>query len=122
MPAHNAERLIGEAIRGILSQGLPDFELIVVDEGSTERTLEVVREFDDPRIRLLVNERNRGSVSAANRAIAEARGSYIARIDPDDLSGTFRLEREVDFLEKNPDLPEKTKRRFPPPDAEKPAP
>lgn len=102
MPAYNGERFIGEAVKSILAQSLTDLELIVVDDGSTDRTREIVRAFNDPRIRVVSLPENCGSDFAANRAIAESRGEYVARMDQDDLSHPARLQRQVDFMDRNP--------------------
>lgn len=85
MPALNAERTIGSAIRSVLAQTRTDFELLVVDDGSTDETVEEVRKaLPDSRIRLLSQE-HRGVAAARNWAISEARGAFISMLDSDDL-------------------------------------
>jgi glycosyltransferase involved in cell wall biosynthesis len=85
MPAFNAERTIGPAIRSALAQTRKEFELLVVDDGSTDRTADVVRSFgNDPRVVLIPSE-NRGPATARNLALARARGRYVSLLDSDDL-------------------------------------
>jgi glycosyltransferase involved in cell wall biosynthesis len=91
VPLYNKEREIGRCIRSVLDQSFPDFELIVVDDGSTDRSADVVRCFNDPRIRL-IEKRNGGPASARNRGIEEAKAKLIAFLDADDqwLPGFLR--------------------------------
>jgi glycosyltransferase involved in cell wall biosynthesis len=103
MTAHNEEAVIGDAVRSILAQTLADFELLVVDDGSTDRTAEIVQRFGDPRVRVL-RQPNAGQPRAMNRAIAEARGRLVARHDADDLSLPRRFERQVAFLDSHPQV------------------
>ena len=93
MPAFNVEKYIGDAIRSVLKQTYPFFELIIVDDGSTDRTREVVNSFDDERIVLLTHEKNRGVAEARNTALKEARGKWVALIDADDVCLPERLEK-----------------------------
>lgn len=104
LPAYNAAKYVGEAIESILSQTYADFELIVVDDGSIDTTIQVVREFDDSRLRVLCNERNRGLVFSLNRAASVARGEFFARMDADDWSFPDRLSVQVDWMQHNPRL------------------
>jgi glycosyltransferase involved in cell wall biosynthesis len=103
MPAFNSEKWIGEAVDSILSQTLRDLELIVVDDASTDSTAEVVLGVQDSRIKLIRSERNAGSATARNRAIEAARGEFVALMDSDDVALPHWLERQVDFLKRNPD-------------------
>jgi glycosyltransferase involved in cell wall biosynthesis len=98
MPAYNAAAFVGEAIRSVLAQTLRDFELIVVDDASTDGTAEAVRACADPRIVLLRIEINSGAVGARNAGIAAARGAYIALLDADDQADARRLEHQVALL------------------------
>lgn len=104
MAAYNAASQIGPAIISILNQTFTDFELIVVDDGSVDNTADVVKSFADPRIILLRNPRNYKLPKSLNIAIDAARGRYTARQDADDLSLPSRLERQVVFLEKHPEV------------------
>lgn len=84
MPVYNVEKYVGESIRSVLDQTYADWELIVINDGSTDNTANVVRSFTDPRIRL-INQANEGVSAARNHGIQEARGDYIAFLDGDDL-------------------------------------
>lgn len=101
--SYNGERFVAETVRSILCQTLTDFELVIVDDGSTDGTRTVLRAFaaGDTRIRVIEKD-NEGLIATLNRAIAEARGDYIARIDHDDLMRPMRLERQAGFLDTNP--------------------
>lgn len=101
MPAYNAGKYIAEAIRSVLGQSFADFELLIVDDGSSDNTLGVVHSFKDPRIRLLVQE-NKGISQALNSGLQAARGAYIARFDADDICFPQRLDRQVLFLDGHP--------------------
>ncbi|MDP4148560.1 MAG: glycosyltransferase [Bacteroidota bacterium] len=102
MPAYNAGKYIAEAIRSVLAQDFSDFELLIVDDGSTDDTREVIGRFSDPRIRLLEQE-NKGISAALNAGLTAARGIYIARFDADDICLPQRLSRQTAFLDANPD-------------------
>jgi len=91
MPAYNVEEYIGEAIQSVLRQTLTDWELVIVDDGSTDGTLDVVRSFSDPRIRLIQHERNLGVAAARNRLLLEAKGDYATWLDADDMYTRRRL-------------------------------
>ena len=104
LAVHDGEPYIAEAVRSVLAQTLSDFEFLVVDDASTDRTTEIVESFADPRIRLLRNERNVGQVPALNRGLREARGAYVARIDADDVSLPGRLECQISLLEMQPSV------------------
>lgn len=103
MPVYNTERYVGGAIESILRQTGVEFELIVVDDGSTDQSLEVVRSFSDPRLTILT-QTNAGYGSAMNTGMAVACGRYIARMDSDDLSIPARLEQQALFLNEHPEF------------------
>lgn len=103
LPAFNEEKYLERAVRSILSQTYRDFELIVLDDGSTDRTWEVLQRFRDPRM-LKVRLPHVGFRQALNRGFALARGEYIARMDADDESLPTRLEEQVKFLDANPSI------------------
>jgi glycosyltransferase involved in cell wall biosynthesis len=103
MPAFNAERTIGPAIRSALAQSREDFELLVVDDGSTDGTASIIRSFaDDPRIVVIASE-NRGPAAARNLALARARGRYLSLLDSDDLYLPTYLAEVEEALLQNPD-------------------
>jgi glycosyltransferase involved in cell wall biosynthesis len=104
MPAFNAERFLVEAVRSALDQSVTDLELIIVDDGSTDRTLEIARSITDRRVTVLTGP-NRGRAHARNRALAAAQPSqYIALLDADDLWDVHKLEVQVDYLTEHPDV------------------
>jgi GT2 family glycosyltransferase len=104
MPAHNGERFLRQAVASVLAQTYEAFELIVVDDASTDQTAEILASFDDPRLRILRNSKNLGIVGSLNRAMSAAAGRYIARMDADDLCVPTRFARQVAFLEQHADV------------------
>lgn len=104
MAAYNAAPTIAAAIRSLLGQSFRDFELLIVDDGSTDGTALEIRRFADRRIRLLRNEANLGISRSANRGIAAARAPLIARADADDIALPTRLARQVRFLDRHPNI------------------
>jgi glycosyltransferase involved in cell wall biosynthesis len=104
MPAYNAGKYIGEAIQSVLNQSYSDWELLIVNDGSTDDTVEIVESYDDSRIRLLNNPENLRLIKTLNRGLEEARGELIARLDADDLATPLRLELQVAALEAHPEL------------------
>jgi len=102
MPAYNAEKFIGKAIDSILNQTLSDFELIVIDDGSTDKTLQIIKSYTEKDNRMVViSRKNKGLVVSLNESILIARGEYIARMDADDISLPERFEQQVKFLRNN---------------------
>ena len=101
MPAFNARKYIRAAIESVLQQSFTAFELVIVNDGSTDDTKEIVETFTDPRIRLL-NQTHGGVSGALNTGLAVAKGKYIARFDADDICYADRLEKQFVFLEMNP--------------------
>ncbi len=104
MPAYNAEKYIGEAIDSILNQTMRDFELIIVNDGSTDNTQQIVRSYTDERIRYFDNGENMGIAESFNRAISVARGKYLAIAEHDDISHSQRLKISVSYLEEHPEI------------------
>lgn len=102
MPVYNCESYIAEAIESILNQTYIYFELIIIDDYSTDGTLAVISRYEDPRIRLVKKERNTGLIASLNTGIDMAIGKYIARMDGDDISLQNRFETQVNFMETNP--------------------
>ena len=104
MPVYNGEKFVGEAIESILNQTFSDFELIIIDDASTDGTLEVVRKFPDGRIRIIRNHENIGIARSRNKGLREAQGEYIAVHDSDDISYPERFELQVKFLDNHPEV------------------
>lgn len=103
LPTLNEVEYVGTAIQSVLSQTFADFELIIVDGGSTDGTLDVIESFDDDRINLIVRDETPNNLSKAiNMGIENAVGEYIARHDADDWSHETRFDRQVDYLDTNP--------------------
>jgi hypothetical protein len=104
MPTYNGERFLRPAIEGILNQTFANFEIIVIDDGSTDSTPQVLAEFDDPRLTIQTSQSNLGIAAATNRGLAAAKGEFIALQDHDDISMPHRLHTQVDFLRSHPDV------------------
>ncbi len=104
MPVFNAEKTIRQAIRSILLQTFSDWELLIVDDGSTDGTVAAVREFCDERIRVIGNDTNRGIAARLNSAVALSRGEYFARMDGDDICYPRRLEGQLEYIQAHPEV------------------
>jgi hypothetical protein len=104
MPAYNAERYLLQSVQSVLGQTFGDFELLVVDDCSTDRTPDILASIQDRRMRVIRNEHNLGIVGALNRAMARAHGGYIARIDADDFCLPTRFAKQVAYLDAHPDI------------------
>jgi len=102
MPAYNAGAYIKTAIESVLAQTYADFELLIINDGSEDNTLALIKSFTDTRIRL-IDQPNKGLIDTLNESIDKAKGKYIARMDADDICLPNRLQVEFDFLESNPD-------------------
>lgn len=104
MPAYNAEKYIDESIKSILNQSYNNFEFIIINDGSTDRTKDIILSYSDKRIVYLENEKNSGIVITLNRGLEKANGKYIARMDADDIAAKTRLAKQVAYMEKNEDV------------------
>lgn len=104
MPVYNGAKYLREAVDSILGQTFGDFEFIVIDDGSTDDSVQIVESYDDPRIRFLRNPTNEGLIATLNKGLNLAAGQYIARMDCDDVSLPERLARQVAFMESRPEL------------------
>lgn len=104
MPVYNGERFLREAVDSVLCQTFEDFELLVIDDASTDSTPEILAGYSDPRIRVLRNEQNLKLVRTLNRGLAEARGEYVARLDADDITAPTRAAKQVDVLDTRADV------------------
>jgi glycosyltransferase involved in cell wall biosynthesis len=102
MPVYNAEPYLGEAIRSIINQSFNDFELVICNDGSTDRSKKIIQSFDDKRIVYIENEKNIGIIGSRNKMVSIAKGDFLAVMDSDDLSSPHRLEKQVKFLKANP--------------------
>lgn len=103
IPVYNGKRYIHESIQSVLDQTFADFELIITDDGSTDGTMEIVRTFQDPRIRVVADGVHKGLAIRLNEQIADARGVFFARMDADDVMMPLRLERQVQFMREHPE-------------------
>ncbi len=104
MPVYNGEKYLNEAIDSILNQTYTDFEFIILNDGSTDRTEEIILSYDDPRIVYVKNKENLQIVKTLNKGIALAKGKYIARMDADDISLPERFKKQVGFMEEHPHI------------------
>ncbi len=104
LPVHNGMPYLPLAVESILQQTFRDFEFIIVDDASTDDTARYLSDLGDPRLRVIHNEQNLGVAKSLNRAIAIGRGEYIARQDADDVSLPGRLEAQVNYLDRHPDI------------------
>lgn len=103
MPVFNAEATLREAIDSILSQTFNDFEFIIIDDCSTDKSLEIIQSYKDPRIRVVRHEKNLKLIRTLNEGISLAQGRFIARMDADDVSLPQRFEQQISFLKRHPE-------------------
>lgn len=104
MIVYNGERYIGEAVASILNQDFDDFELLIVDDGSTDGTITAIEQFDDSRIKVFRNGENKGVAFSRNFGLSAVRGRYIAIMDSDDVAFPDRLSLQYHFLEAHPNV------------------
>ena len=104
MPSYNHAKFIDAAIQSILDQTFQDYEIVITDDCSTDNSIEKIKKFTDPRIRLFHFAVNQGAASAANNSIREAQGKYIALLNSDDVFVPDRLEKQVRYLEEHPEI------------------
>ncbi|MCC5656998.1 glycosyltransferase [Nostoc sp. XA010] len=105
IPAYNTEAYLAKAIESVLEQTLTDIEVIIVDDASSDKTVEVAKSFTDPRLKVIVNQQNLGAAAARNRALRAAQGEWIAVLDSDDWYAPERLSKLVSLAnEKNADM------------------
>jgi glycosyltransferase involved in cell wall biosynthesis len=102
--SYNYEQYIDKTIRSILEQTIQDFEIVVVDDFSKDNSVRVVRDFNDPRIRILCNEKNIGGAASYNRAVSSARGKWLVNLDADDWIAPNKVARQLDAILANPSL------------------
>lgn len=104
MPVYNGEKYLREAIESILSQTFKDFELLIINDGSSDSSEEIILSYKDSRIEYVKNEQNIRLIATLNKGLELAKGKYIARMDADDISIVSRLDKQVRFLEENPTI------------------
>jgi glycosyltransferase involved in cell wall biosynthesis len=102
MSVYNSRRFIDQAVESVLEQSFEDFEFIIIDDGSSDDSMDIVRSYGDERIRIIENEGNLGLTASLNRGIESARGDYIARIDADDVWVNYKLDVQIDYMKINP--------------------
>ncbi len=102
LPAYNAEDYINDSVDSVLQQTFTDFELLVINDGSTDRTGELLEAYNDERM-TVVHQENMGLVKTLNKGIGLAKGKYIARFDADDICYPDRFKKQIDFLTQNPE-------------------
>ena len=101
MPSFNTATYIADSVNSVLNQTYKNWELIIVDDCSTDNTDEVIKSFDDRRIKYFKNDSNSGAAVSRNRALKEAKGRWIAFLDSDDLWSFDKLEKQISFMETN---------------------
>jgi len=104
IPSYNHEKFVGECIQSVLDQTYQDFEIIITDDGSSDRTVEIIKNFDDPRIKLYKHSTNKGASIATNNCILNASGKYIATLNSDDAWYPEKLGLQVKFLDENQEI------------------
>lgn len=104
LPVYNSELYIKEAIDSILNQTFSDFELIIIDDASTDKSVEIIKSYEDYRIHLIKKPKNSGYTNSLNHGLTLAKGKFIARMDSDDFSLPTRFEKQIAFLEANPNV------------------
>ena len=102
LSTHNDELYIQQAVDSILNQTFTDFEFIILDDASTDKTPDILHKYRDPRIKIITNAQNKGIPASVNVGLAQAKGEYIARMDGDDVSALERFAKQVTFLDANP--------------------
>ncbi len=104
MPVYNGEKFLREAIDSILQQSFTDFELLLINDGSSDGSEKIILSYTDPRIKYILNSKNIGLIATLNTGIQESSGEYLARMDADDISLPQRFEKQVEFLDTNLDV------------------
>lgn len=104
MSVYNGEKYLKETIKSILKQKFKDFEFLIINDGSTDKSIEIIESYSDNRIKLINNEKNIGLTATLNKGLDLAQGEYIARIDSDDISLPIRLKKQVNFMDENPQI------------------
>jgi glycosyltransferase involved in cell wall biosynthesis len=103
MPVYNAGEYLKVAIESILNQDFKDFEFVIVNDGSTDGSLDIIKSYSDTRIRLIDNPKNLGLIGSLNIGMEQCKGEYIVRMDQDDISLPQRLSKQISFMDENPE-------------------
>ncbi len=104
MPVYNGEKYLREAIDSILNQTFTDFELLIINDGSSDSTEKIIQSYHDDRIVYIKNEQNLGLIKTLNKGLDLAKGEFIARMDQDDISSHERFTKQIALFEKNPEI------------------
>jgi len=104
MPVYNCEKYVAEAIESILCQTFKDFEFLIINDGSSDKSEDIILSYKDSRIRYIKNEKNLKLISTLNKGLLLAQGEYIARMDSDDISLPNRLQEQLNYMESNSDV------------------
>lgn len=104
IPTYNSELYIKDTLESILNQTYKKLEIIVIDDASTDRTVQLVKKYKDKRIKLFINDNNLGISGNMNKGIKLSNGKYLAIMDADDWSYPYRIEEQVQLMEKNPEV------------------
>lgn len=104
LPVFNGANTLACAIQSVLDQTYSNIELIIIDDGSTDSSLNVIRKFNNKKLHLLINDNNIGLSASLNKVVGKASGDYFARMDQDDICFPCRLEKQVNFLSDNPEI------------------
>lgn len=103
IPVYKVDQYIADTVRSVLNQTYQNFELLIIDDGSPDRSIEICQQFDDPRIKI-IRQNNRGVSAARNNGILHAQGEYIAFLDGDDIWVSEKLEKHINHLETSPKI------------------
>lgn len=104
MPVFNCEKYIKESLESIINQTYANLEILIIDDGSTDNTLDIINSYNDKRLRILKNGENRGIPYTRNRGLKESKGKYMAVMDADDIAYLNRIEKQVIYMEENQDI------------------
>jgi glycosyltransferase involved in cell wall biosynthesis len=104
LPVYNGEKYLAESLDSVLAQTYQNWELVIINDGSTDGTENLILGYGDKRIKYLLNEGNKGIIYSLNRGLLESNGDFIARLDADDIALPFRIQRQVEFLSENTDF------------------
>jgi glycosyltransferase involved in cell wall biosynthesis len=104
IPSYNHQQYIREAVQSVLNQSFTDLEVVIVDDGSKDKTVAEIKKIKDPRVRLFTFRQNKGACTAANFALSKARGKFIAMLSSDDVFESNKLAKQVEYLRKHPQV------------------